>query len=76
MNRNILSALGTLMLLSTVAGATLLPDGRLDSVIYKQEWLRAAVQIAKAEATSRNCLNVIIPLHSKVAVILPRPGQR
>jgi hypothetical protein len=75
MNRNILSALGTLILLSTVAGATLLPDGRLDSVIDKQEWLRASVQIAKAEATSWNSLNVVIPLHSKVAIILPRSGR-
>jgi hypothetical protein len=75
MNRNMLSALGTLMLLSTVAEATLLPDGRLDSVIYKQEWLRTSVQTAKAEATSLNSLNVIMPLHSKVAVILPRPAR-
>jgi hypothetical protein len=76
MNRNILSALGTLMVLSTVDGATLLPEGRSDSVIYKQDWLRVSVQKAKAEAMSPISLNVIIPLHPKVAIILPRPGHR
>ena len=76
MNRNILSALGMLMVLSTVDGATLLPEARSDIVIYKQDRLGVSVQKAKAEAMSRITLNVTIPLHSKVAIIMPRPGHR
>ena len=76
MNRNILSALGMLMVLSTVDGATLLPEARSDIVIYKQDRLGVSVQKAKAEAMSRTSLNVTIPLHSKVAIIMPRPGHR
>jgi hypothetical protein len=61
MNTKILSALGTLMLLSTVAGATLLPDGQSGQLIYKQEWLRASVQKARTDATSQTSVNLIIP---------------
>jgi hypothetical protein len=63
------------MVLSTVDGATLLSEGRSDTVIYKQDWLGVPVQKAKGEAISRISLNVITPLHSKFAIIMPRPSQ-
>jgi len=60
------------MLLSTVAGATLLPDGQSDQLIYRQDWLRASVHKAKTEAMSSNSVNLLLP-RPKVALLLPRP---
>jgi hypothetical protein len=61
MNKKILSALGTLMLLSTIAGATLLPDGQSGQLIYKQDWLRASVQKAKLKAMPQASVNLLLP---------------
>jgi hypothetical protein len=61
MNTKILSALGTLMLLSTVAGATLLPGGQSGQLSYKQDRLCVSIQQAKANGMSEVYLDVIIP---------------
>jgi hypothetical protein len=49
------------MLLSTVAGATLLPGGQSGQLSYKQDRLCVSIQQAKANGMSEVYLDVIIP---------------